>query len=34
LFVGAWIAVAAISMAGWLATLAWISFRTIELLVS
>jgi hypothetical protein len=34
LFIGSWIAVVVISMAGWLAALAWISFRAIEMLLS
>jgi hypothetical protein len=34
LFVGSWIAVTSVSMAGWLAVLAWISFRAIQLLIS
>jgi hypothetical protein len=34
LFVGLWIAATALSMAGWLAAIAWVGYRAIELLVS
>jgi hypothetical protein len=34
LFIALWIAATAISTAGWLAAIAWVGYRAIELLVS
>jgi hypothetical protein len=34
LFVGLWMAATAISTAGWLAAIAWVGYRAVDLLVS